>query len=588
MMKRFLSLAALAFLLLSACSPAPKTVTFEVLLTNDVHGRWFDADYVNGGVKKNSLLAVNTCVDSVRAAAGKEHVLLIDAGDCLQGDNAAYYFNYVDTTSVHLFTRLATYMGYDAVVVGNHDIETGHPVYDRVRRELEESGIPFLAGNAVRESTRKPYFTPYKIIEREGYRIAVLGYTNANIKGWLDERIWKGMDFESLVPLVQKDVDRIHKTEKPDIVIVAVHSGTGDGDASMAESQGLDLYNSLTGVDLLLCSHDHRPAVIQDRKDFCLINSGSHARNLGHGTITLTLNDDGSIRSKSVSAELIPIHADKADPIMRETFQQDFETVKAFSLREVGELTEELRTRDAYTGPCLYTSYIHLVTLLAAKDAGAEISFAAPLTFNGTIQPGALVYNDLFTIYPFENQLFVLRMSGKEIKNYLEYDYDQWIQRSPGEQDPLLRIEQKEDSRTGSNRWSFVNRSYNFDSAAGLRYTVNTKASAGSRIKIIGLAGGKPFLPNKTYRVAMTSYRANGGGDLLVKGAGIPAEELESRVEARLPEIRELIYQFLTNVQSEISPEVIDEYEDLLGHWAFIPEAEAAKKLDRDMERLFN
>ena len=127
-MKRLIYSAAL--LLLVACGgPADGIHTLHMLTTNDVHGRWFDTDYITNA-KRESLMAVNWYVDSVRNAAGAGNVLLIDAGDCLQGDNASYYYNFVDTKSEHLFSRLMAYMKYDAVTVGNHDIETGHPVYD--------------------------------------------------------------------------------------------------------------------------------------------------------------------------------------------------------------------------------------------------------------------------------------------------------------------------------------------------------------------------------------------------------------------------------------------------------------------------
>ena len=138
--------AASAGFLLAGCGSGPKDGEYviQLLTTNDVHGTYFDSTYVGNGVKK-SLLAVKPIVDSVRAAAGADKVVFIDAGDCLQGDNAAYYFNYVDTLSPHVYPRLAAYMGYDAVTVGNHDIETGHKVYDRIARDLESHGIPFLA-----------------------------------------------------------------------------------------------------------------------------------------------------------------------------------------------------------------------------------------------------------------------------------------------------------------------------------------------------------------------------------------------------------------------------------------------------------
>ncbi len=594
-MKRILTLscaAALVAVLLSACSPKPaRSVSFEILATNDVHGRWFDQSYVDDGVR-NSLLSVNWYVDSVRTAVGEEHVLLIDSGDCLQGDNAPYYYNFVDTESPHLFPRLMAYMGYDAVTVGNHDIETGHPVYDRVLLEMEAAGIPFLAGNAVNEDDGKPYFPAYTIKEKDGVRFAILGYTNANMKAWLDESIWAGIDFKSLIPLVQEDVDRIRQTEKPDVVIVSVHSGTGEGDGSILESQGLDLFQTLKGVDFLLCSHDHRQ-FIADGEGICLLNSGSHARNIAHGTITLDFDKDGKIIGRHISSDLIPVKAEKADSVMRETFRSEYESVKAFTTRPVGYLSETMRTRDAYAGRSLYTDFVQLVTLLSAKPYGADLSFAAPLTFNGTVNAGTLLYNDLFTIYPFENQLFVLEMTGEEILRYLEYDYNLWIQ-APEEgvstegsdYIPLLRMRPRDDDRTGAKGWSFVFRSYNFDSAAGINYTVDVTKPYGSRVTIAGFADGRPFDLSKTYRVGMTSYRANGGGDLLVNGAGIPSSELSARTVARLPEIRELIYQFLQK-ESTISPALIRRYARLLGTWSFVPATIAQPALERDLSLLF-
>ena len=130
----------------SCCGPKDGEYTFHVLTTNDVHGRYFDSLYVTDRTS-NALTNISWYADSIRVADGAENVILIDVGDCLQGDNAAYYYNYVDTTSKHLYARMVEHMGYDAVIVGNHDIETGHPVYDRMVRTME---VPFLAANAIR------------------------------------------------------------------------------------------------------------------------------------------------------------------------------------------------------------------------------------------------------------------------------------------------------------------------------------------------------------------------------------------------------------------------------------------------------
>jgi len=572
---------ALIFALaVTACTSRPKdgVYTFQVLTTNDTHGTWFDSTYTGGGIKK-SLYGIMAKGDSVRQAVGKENVILVDAGDCLQGDNAVYYYDYVDTVSPHLYPRLAEYMGYEAVAVGNHDIEAGHHVYDRVAKQLEAKGIPFMAANAVRTDNGKPYFTPYKIIKRNGLKIAILGYTNANMKEWLSEDIWSGMDFKNLIPQVQEDVDRITAKEKPQMVIVLVHSGTGKGDGSILESQGLDLYESLHGVDFLVCSHDHSARIVEG-DEICLIDSGSHSRNVGHGEITITIKD-GKVVDKKLRAELIPVVASQVDTAMRNYFRKDFETVKAFSTREIGELQVDLVSKDSYKGMCDYVNLIHAVCLGCSP---AEISFAAPLSYNKTIKAGTLVYNDLINIYPYENLLYIVKMTGEEVKNFLEYSYDGWIEQNDLKGNGhVLRIQKKNDLRNSQDGWSFVKRSYNFDSAGGLVYTVDVTKPKGERVNIISMADGSAFDMAKEYNVAMTSYRANGGGSTLPEGAGI--KNVNERIVKRYPEIRNIIYDYIKE-KGTLDPAVFSD-PALIGHWSFIPSPQAQNAIEADWKLLF-
>ena len=138
--------------LLAALLLAPATLLaaggpgeLHIVTTGDVHGSYFNRPYV-GNKAQTSLMSVKHYVDSLRAAVGPENVVLLDAGDVLQGNNASYYYNYVATSEPHVWPRLAAYMGYDVCTMGNHDVEAGHPVYDRVREQLEGGfGIPWLA-----------------------------------------------------------------------------------------------------------------------------------------------------------------------------------------------------------------------------------------------------------------------------------------------------------------------------------------------------------------------------------------------------------------------------------------------------------
>lgn len=418
-------------------------------------------------------------------------------------------------------------------------------------------------------------------LKRHGLNITIIGFTNPNIKGWLSPGLWEGMTFESLLPFAQETVDRIKAKEKSDVVIVAVHAGTGKGDGTVLESQGLDLFKSLRGVDFVVCAHDHSP-VVHKTDSICLINAGSHCRSLGYGTVKVKV-EDGKVVSKSLDAELMPMDKNNVDKDMQKVFHADYEAVKAFTLKEVGELKADLSTRDAYIGMADYMNLIHTLSLGCAP---AQISFAAPLTFDGFIKAGTLVYNDLFTIYPYENQLFVVNMTGKEIKDYLEYSYDLWINTIDSADDHLLKIKDAPDPRTGRKHWSFVNRSYNFDSAGGLIYEVDVTRPKGERVNIKSLADGTPFDQSSSYNVAMTSYRASGGGNIMREGAGVDTDRIADRVVAYHPEIRDILYDYLV-AHKEIDPATIGD-RTVIGEWSFVPEGLASKALEQDMKLVFS
>lgn len=585
-MKKYLII--LTGLLAFAASCTTKTAdgeyTLDLFTTNDIHGRYFDSLYV-GNNTKESLLAVSEHMNGLRAELGDDNIIFIDAGDFLQGDNAAYYFNYVDTKTKHLYARMAEYMKYDVVTVGNHDIETGHAVYDRINKTMK---LPFLAANAIRTDNGKSYFKEYVILRKNGLKVAVIGFTNPNIKSWLAPEVWSGMTFESLIPFAQQKIDQVIAKEHPDVVIATTHSGTGRGDGSSVESQGLDLLNSLTGVDFILCSHDHRACTFKNGET-TLINAGSHCRSLGHGKVTVKI-ENGAVVSKTTEGEILPIDKNKIDETMRAKFRADYEVVKAFTLQKVGELESPLRTSESFTGMCDYMNLLHTVSLSCAP---AQLSFAAPLSQNDVIESGTLIYNDLFKIYKYENQLFVVKMTGQQVKDFLEYSYNNWINTVTDKEKPILRIRQKDDPRDMLYGWSFIGQSFNFDSMGGAHYTVDVTKPYGERICITKLADGTPFSLGETYNVAMTSYRASGGGNTMSEGAHIDTDNIDEITVARYPEIREIIYDYFKNHVDEngnivpvTSAELSDE--SVVGHWEFIPAEICEEGLARDYERLFS
>lgn len=556
-----------AFVCIIALYSCRTSQELHIVATGDVHGAWFDSSYVSDTESRTSLMSVAHYVDSLRSAVGRRNVILLDAGDCLQGDNATYYYNFVDSLGTYPLVEMMAYMGYDAAVVGNHDIETGHNIYDKINTQLAAHGIQWLAANALRTDNGEAYFASYKIMRKAGKRVAVVGFTNPNMEAWLSEPLWSGMRFVSLMTCVQQTVNKVRAEENPDIVIVATHSGTGNGNGGQLESQGLDLLNSLTGVDLIVCAHDHQPVVLS-KGNMTLINSGSKAAYVAHAVIG----------DASRYAEIVRLDKRNIDFNMQERFAADFEKVKEFTLQPVGELKMRMRSRDAYKGMSDYINLIHTVQLGVPE---AQISFAAPLTYDGIIEPGVVNFNDMLTIYPFENQLFVLKLKGSEIKSYLEYSYDNWIQTNASH---ILRITNSPNARTGADRWSFVGRSYNFDSAAGLVYTVDVSKAKGQRVQIISLANGLAFNMQAYYGVAMTSYRASGGGNIIPQGAGLSSDEADKRVIAKYPAIRDMVCDFFA-ANKLVDHESVSN-ESVIGNWRFIPQ-DVEKKISEDLSLIF-
>ena len=530
-------IGCLISLLSSKGSLADGEYRVTVCSTTDVHGAYFDSAYVDNMAAKTSLANVSSYLKEIRGEGVQP--VLIDVGDNLQGDNAAYYFNYVATDVPHVYPRIAAYLGYDAIVVGNHDIETGHDVYDRVARELT---MPYLAANAAFDrdengradmdenpdgkTVSDSYFVPYCVVDRGGVKVAIVGMTNGNIKSWLADDIWRGMDFQIISEMVQPVIDRMIEKEKPQLVVLAVHSGTG-AEQPNRENEAQYLAATLRGVDIVLNGHDHRPVAREVENvnggSVVLIDAGTKAVVVGQADFTLTVKN-GKVVSKSVDYKLVPMEKYPVDPDYVAAFKEDFNAVKAFAQRPIGQLSENIFLADALDGP---STYINLVQTVQLASSGADISFAAPLTSSGVVPKGVIEFQDLVSIYKFENQLYVVEMTGKQIKDYLEYSYKNWVNKSGP--------------------------SYNWDSADGIRYEVSRKAPDGERVKILSMNDGTPFDLDKTYKVAMTSYRASGGGDLVREGAGIDPASLV--VVRKMKDIRSLIGDYIA-AEKEIVPTV--------------------------------
>ena len=269
----------------------------------------------------------------------------------------------------------------------------------------------------------------------------------------------------------------------------------------------------------------------------------------------------------------------KPDPDFIKKFEAENKIIDEYVNRVIGNSASTVSSRDAYFGSSPFIDMIHSIQL---EITGADISFAAPLSFDVQINKGPITVGDMFKLYRFENMLYTMTLSGDEIQKYLEYSYAGWLNTMNGPNDILLKLRLGKDGKpviTNGKAW-FKNQSYNFDSAAGINYIVDVSKPEGSRIIIKGFTDGRPFEKNKMYRVAVNSYRGNGGGGHFSEGCGIPKNELRKRLISSTD--RDLRYYILKSIEKKQSINPL-----ALNNWKIIPESWVKKAEPEEYKLLF-
>ena len=576
-MKRIGFIYGLLFCLVLSVAAQEKVVKLKIVETSDVHGNYYPYNFITRHEWKGSLARIYSFVQKEREQY-KENLILLDNGDILQGQPTAYYYNYIDTVSPHLCSEMMNFMKYDAGNMGNHDVETGRAVFDRW---IATCDFPVLGANIIDTSTGKPHLASYKVLERNGVKIVVLGMITPAIPAWLSENLWKGLRFDDMEETARKWMKIIREKENPDLVIGLFHAGQEAFKMSgkYNENASLNVAKNVPGFDIVLMGHDHArecKKVMNVAGDSVLIiDPASNGIVLSNVDVTLKLKD-GKVQSKDIKGELTETEAYGISEDFMKRFAPQYETVQKFVSKKIGTFTESISTHPAFFGPSAFIDLIHTLQL---DITGADISFAAPLSFDAEIKKGDVFVSDMFNLYKYENMLYVMTLSGKEIKDFLEMSYYMWTNRMKSPEDHLLWFKKK--PREGAeDRASFQNFSFNFDSASGIIYTVDVTKPQGEKITITSMADGSPFRMDKIYKVALNSYRGNGGGELLTKGSGIPQEDLKDRIIFSTD--KDLRFYLMNYIEKKgtMDPKALNQ-------WKFVPEKWTVTAAQRDSEFLF-
>ena len=549
-----------------------KTVTLQLVETSDVHGAFFPYDFTERKPMRGTMARVSTYVKKQRKKFGK-NLILLDNGDILQGQPTCYYTNYVKNDEPNIAAEVINYLGYDAQTFGNHDVETGHAVYDKWIKDLR---CPTLGANIIDASTKRPYVKPYLMLERQGVKIAILGMLTPAIPNWLHENLWKGIYFEEMVSCARKWVKFLKEEENADIIVGLFHSGWDGGITTdkYDEDATRKVAEQVDGFDVIFYGHDHTEQNITLANGVLCLDPSCNALKVAQATIECTMQN-GRWKVIKKEGQLIDVTKEAIDEDYVHHFQPQMDNIKEYVERQIGTFLTPIRSRDAFFGSAAFVDYIHQLQL---EESHADISLTAPQVFNTEIKTGPVYMNDMFKLYRFENQIYTLRMTGREVKQLLELSYDQWVNTMKSPDDHIMLLAPK---APGDNqREGFKNYTFNFDSAAGIDYEVDVTKPDGQKVSIKQFSDGRKFDENAWYLVAMNSYRGNGGGELLTRGAGIPMDSIPSRIVAMSE--RDLRYYLTRKIEREGNVDAKP-----LNNWRFVPENWAKPAIERDRKLIF-
>ncbi|MEU8710525.1 5'-nucleotidase C-terminal domain-containing protein [Streptomyces sp. NPDC048663] len=508
----------------------PKRYSLTVMGTTDLHGNVFnwdyfkDAEYTDAKGNAMGLARVSTLVNQVREEKGRRNTLLLDAGDTIQGTPLTYYYAKVDPITakggpVHPMAQAMNAIGYDAAALGNHEFNYG---IETLRRFEEQLRFPLLGANAVDAKTLKPAFPPYFVKKfhvpgAPPVKVAVLGLTNPGIAIWDKAYVQGRLAFPGLEEQAAKWVPRL-KALGADVVVVSAHSGTSGtssyGDqVPYVENAAANVARRVPGIDAILVGHAHveipELKVVNETTGRTVVLSEPlcWAERLTVFDIELVFAR-GRWEVESVAASLRNSNTVADDPKITRLLRDEHAKVVAYVNQVVGSATETLTTVEARYRDAPIIDLITKVQedVVKAALAGTEyaalpvLAQASPFSRTSQIPAGEVTVRDLSGLYVYDNTLVAKVMTGAQIRAYLEYSAEYFVQTAAGAPVDVEKL-----TNAGGRP------DYNYDYVSGLRYEIDIAQPAGARIRNLTREGAA-LDDTARFVLAVNNYRANGGG----------------------------------------------------------------------------
>lgn len=532
--RHLLSLLASAALLASLLPAAfaaeaegEKHIT--ILGTSDMHGNIWGYSYEdNAETDNNGMARLYTYIQQVRAE--NPNTFLVDAGDDIQGTIMTDDLYNKTPEEPHPVVTAMNYMGYDAMTLGNHEFNWGIPTMQAI---LGQASFPVLAANVTGAQGEPVTGAGWTIVERGGVKLAVIGVVTPDVPIWDSGK--DGIDdavYEAANVAVGKAIDEIG--DQADVIMVSAHMGMyAEFDEEGGSDSAQKILDDNPEIDVLQVAHNH--VVVNEKQGSTVIGG---VRNGGRdiARFDLTLDADNQIIDSSVEivdmTGVTPSQELREIPLVAEAHQKTIDYINGGGSGDEGEggaslgsttarFQPENEIRGIPAGRVMDTAVMDLINTVQLENSGADVTAVALFKDTSDLKKGDLNYGNLFDIYKYPNVLYTVKVSGAEMKAYMEWAAACWNQWKEGDVSISFNPQKP---------------GYLHDHFIGLNYEVNLSKPAGERIENVTFQG-KPLTDDMTLTLCVNDYRYTG-----LKNEGIISGEKEWESSAS---VRDMLVAYL-------------------------------------------
>ena len=526
---------------LSAVSTAmAQEVNIKLLGTSDVHGRivpWsYGADVED---KSGSYAQIATYVKDVRK--NNKNVVLVEVGDAIQDNQIDVFAKDKKYYKDHPIPKVLNEMNYDIFVLGNHEFNFGMKALDEILKDIKAKK---LTANFYHKKNDKRYIDATTIIEKDGVKLGIIGLsTPMSAKFEEDTGNLKDMKFTSPTEEARTQVEKL-KAKGVDAIIAVTHMGI-DNENNIPDTGMRDVINAVDGIDVVIAGHMHKDVPSETIKNTLITEPHRYGTVVSEVDLTFDINDKKEVKLVKKESKTVPVKALEADKKIVEIYKPYHEKLRELNNVVIGQTANEMIPQETKHGvSAAFSKDTGLSSFI--NDVEQHYSGADVVTFSfdhqkARMDKGDIKKKDIIFNYRYAGgDVTVYEMTGKQLKEYMEWSANYFDTIQPGDTEYRYNAERKKSKYV------------TYDIFGGVNYKIDLRNPQGSKIVGLTLADGKPVTDDMKLKVGMNSYRfaqLNGKGGIW-EGQQIPVL-WESKVAMGREKgtIQNMMIDYITNVK---------------------------------------